>query len=391
MTSVIWDTVESMAKAMRESYQSEGGLEDAIVDLVRVGTTGFGPGVRQLAARLVRAIPPGVQDAEGFRSAVNEAIAVGAASAVGLRFASGEVPTSDDGGLELADVNPFPSVRDFVASDRIARDFDELIQERAQASELARAGIPLTRTVLLSGPPGVGKTVGATWLASQLGLPLVTISLAAVTSSYLGSSGRNLRAVFEYAKSGPCVLFLDEFDALAKRRDDESDIGELKRLVNVILVELDRWTGESLIVAATNHAQLLDPAVDRRFDRTIDFDLPAASERLNLLVGLASQSGSAESLNDVLDLMCAATDGQSCSDIERTWWASQRRALLRGERLRRVLLEELLHGQEVGPDRDRVWALAEAELGLSHRQVAAIAGVTHPTVSAAIKRARVDA
>ena len=86
----------------------------------------------------------------------------------------------------------------------------------------------------------------ARWLAQQIDAPLVTMNLSAVVSSFLGNSGKNIRSVLNYASSGQCILFLDEFDAIAKRRDDDTDIGELKRVVSVILMELDRWASSSL-------------------------------------------------------------------------------------------------------------------------------------------------
>lgn len=378
-----------MSHSSGEIYQTHSGLEQAVIDLVRVGTTGFGPGVRQLATRISRHVPPGVGDPRAFRGALNEAISAGTASGVGLRLADAEVPRSDDGNLALVDVDPSPAYRHFILAPQAEAAFADLVAERRRAEDLARAGVPLTRTVLLAGPPGVGKTLGAHWIASTLELPLVTINLAAVTSSYLGSSGRNLRAVFDYARSIPCVLFLDEFDALAKRRDDEGDIGELKRLVNVILLELDRWSSDSPIVAATNHAQLLDPAVDRRIDLRIDVDLPGPAERRRLLESLAREAHILDEVAELLHLSVEAFDGYNCSDIEREWRSAQRQAILRDTHFRYALVSRLLNGSgDLTSRQDRLWAIAAGELGYSYRKIAAVAGVSHPTVSAAVTRAR---
>ena len=130
-------------------------------------------------------------------------------------------------------------------------------------------GLSPTRSAIFVGPPGVGKTLTARWLASQLGVPLYVLDLTAVMSSLLGRSGTNLRAALDFAKRSPCVLLLDEIDAIAKRRSDDTDIGELKRLVTVILQEVDEWPATGLLLAATNHAELIDPALWRRFDLVI--------------------------------------------------------------------------------------------------------------------------
>ena len=105
---------------------------------------------------------------------------------------------------------------------------------------------------------------------------MLTLDLATVMSSYLGKTGNNIKAVLNYASSFPCVLLLDEFDAIAKKRDDETDVGELKRLVTVLLQSIDDWPVSSILIAATNHGDLLDPAIWRRFDSIVEFDYPDA-------------------------------------------------------------------------------------------------------------------
>src|SRR5690606_24392344 len=150
-------------------------------------------------------------------------------------------------------------------------------------------------------------------LAQTLKRRLLVVDLASLVSSQLGRTGANLRAVIEEGASADSILFLDEFDSISKKRGDEGEVGELKRVVNVLLQALDSWPRSGLLIAATNHPELLDKAVWRRFDRVIDFPDPSRSDLLSFISKLLLARG-VEVGSSWLPLLGARAEGLSYSE-----------------------------------------------------------------------------
>lgn len=142
---------------------------------------------------------------------------------------------------------------------------------------------------LLYGPPGTGKSLLARHIARELGVELFVARLDGLISSYLGSTSKNIRALFDFAAKNPCVLFLDEFDAIAKLRGDGQELGELKRVVNSFIQNLDTLGTQSIVIAATNHHELLDSAVWRRFSYRLELTFPTAEMRRQIWEGALGQ------------------------------------------------------------------------------------------------------
>jgi hypothetical protein len=159
------------------------------------------------------------------------------------------------------------------------RAIDEYLSVVRSRGELESKGIKVVTNLLLYGPPGCGKTHLARFVAHELKLPLYLVRLDGLISSFLGSTAKNIRAILEFASRTPCVLLLDEFDAIAKLRDDQQELGELKRIVNSFLQSLDALSNDVILIAATNHEQLLDPAVWRRFHYQLHLDFPDVQQR----------------------------------------------------------------------------------------------------------------
>jgi hypothetical protein len=237
------------------------------------------------------------------------------------------LPVDMDSRLELLRVEPVPQVDvEPVFHPDVHGRLDQVIRERRERDALHAEGLEPTRSVLLTGPPGVGKTLAARWIARELGLPLLVLDLSAVMSSFLGRTGNNLRYVLDYAKTIECVLLFDELDAIAKRRDDATEIGELKRLVTVLLQEVDDWSSDSILVAATNHPDLLDPAAWRRFELIVDFPMPDADAIATAVKRFVEEDPRIdETWSRVLGL---AFEGSSFSDMQRCVLELRRAALL---------------------------------------------------------------
>lgn len=249
-------------------------------------------------------------------------------------------PVDQDSSAPLLRIEPPSADAKPVFSIVVQDQINRLVRERKESAKLLSEGLFPPRSVLLKGPPGTGKTMLARFLAGELSMKFVTLDLATSISSYLGKTGMNLRRALDYARATPCVLLLDEFDAVAKRRDDATEVGELKRIVNVLLKELEDWPPGSLLVAATNHPELLDPAIGRRFDRTITTVLPEHEERLSILQ---------ESLgrfvtnfdNELLSALSSSLGGKSGSDMHSFGAAAVRRHIVEEEPLEKALVTEL--------------------------------------------------
>lgn len=149
-----------------------------------------------------------------------------------------------------------------------------ILEEWANLEALSAVGVRPARTCLIYGAPGTGKTRLGLWIAAQLDMPIVLAKIDGLVSSFLGTTARNIGNLFAFASRYRCILLLDEFDALAKLRDDPQEVGEIKRVVNALLQNLDARQELGITIGITNHSKLLDPAVWRRFEVQLEIPKP---------------------------------------------------------------------------------------------------------------------
>lgn len=362
---------------------------DDVVDLVDAALAADYTRVRRIGTKIARALMQrDVEAAEKLRALIRR-------RGVPLR-ASGyaeALPIDLKSRLPLIEEQPWPTVPVFLdgSNQAIVKDF---LADANNVELLASKGIATRLCMLIAGPPGTGKTLLAGHIAAQLGRPLYTVRLDSVISSLLGDTAKNIRSLFDYVPTKEGVLFLDEMDAIAKLRDDRQELGELKRVVNTVIQGLDSLDDSAVVIAATNHPQLLDAAIWRRFPYKIELGGPDEAVRVDLWRYFLFEDDAA---SPHPPLLARASDGLSGADIQTISLAARRQSVLEGHAIDTGAVAwaayEASAGRPTPPPRgqltsDQKRTLAVGlvrEKGVSQADVARLIGVTRQAVSGYLK------
>lgn len=225
-------------------------------------------------------------------------------------------PIDRETGARLCEIS-FPGDTAFsppIYEETVGHAIEGLLSEWLHAVKLENFGVEPTRSLLIFGPPGSGKTLAAHHIANRLRLPLVIARIDGLISSFLGTTARNIANLFEFANRYQCVLLLDEFDAIAKLRDDPQEVGEIKRVVNTLLQNLDARRDYGITIAITNHDRLLDPAVWRRFETQLHIAEPGGFAREEIIKHYLKPLDVDDAL---IRLLSFCLKGRSGADLQR--------------------------------------------------------------------------
>jgi SpoVK/Ycf46/Vps4 family AAA+-type ATPase len=227
-------------------------------------------------------------------------------------------PVDQESRLDIADVFlPTDTLEKIILPKSVDEKVQEFVNAIKHKDNLRSYGLTTYSTLLLYGAPGGGKTSIAKKISVETGLPLIIARFDAIVSSLLGNTAKNIRKIFEFADNKPCILFLDEFDAIAKARDDQYELGELKRVINSLIQNIDQFSQENILIAATNHQELLDRAIWRRFNTVIEVGYPGENE-IKDLVSLFLNNYDTTVLKEhkQLEVVVKLLSGKSPSDIK---------------------------------------------------------------------------
>lgn len=209
-----------------------------------------------------------------------------------------------------------PSIKfsDLVFSEDVDKRLHQIILEQRQRDKLAEFGLSPRRKVLFIGPPGTGKTMSAELLAAELKLPLYRVVLDTLITRYMGETAAKLRLIFDHIAQTRAVYLFDEFDAIGTQRGVSNDVGEIRRVLNSFLMFFEQDSSESIICAATNHPELLDKALYRRFDDLIKFEKPNIKQIKQIIL---NRLASFDLKKLEWKLILATAEGLSCAEVVR--------------------------------------------------------------------------
>ena len=292
---------------------------DLIVNLVKAGSLGdqklFRTTVEAMAAE--ERAKSHHQLAERLENNLRDATA---------RPRSAEVVRSYDGGHGglLYEIEPNRVMASMLIQEQPRAAINEMIEEQHRRDLLRSYGLEPRHRILLSGPPGNGKTSIAEAIATELMMPLFVVRYEAVIGSFLGETSGRLKKLFDFVRTHQCVLFFDEFDTLGKERGDTHETGEIKRVVSSLLLQIDSLPSHVVVVTATNHAELLDRAVWRRFQLRLTLPPPTVAQKEDWFKGFQERLGmplgvTPKTLAKNLNVNSFSDLEQFCEDIHRRY------------------------------------------------------------------------
>lgn len=307
---------------LHDSMKSPRIDPDQLAEIFEAALSGDQARVRRLASEVSRLY----LDAGDDRTAKRLGALVRRRAAP-LQASSSQQSLPVDGAsrLPLIDEMPWPATPAILNGD-VQGTVSRFLHDVENAQKLAQGGLLTRFGLMLAGPPGTGKTLLAGHIAAQLRRPFLIARLDSLISSRLGETAKNIRQIFEFAPTRGAILFLDEIDAIAKMRDDRHELGELKRVVNTVIQGLDSLDDQAVVIAATNHPQLLDPAIWRRFPYRADLGLPDETTRCEQWLHFL-YSG-AEAMRPRASVLSQLSPDFSGADIENVALAARRLALL---------------------------------------------------------------
>jgi hypothetical protein len=269
--------------------------------------------------------------------------------------------------------------------DWVQVNIDAMLEEWSNSALIEAAGLSASLSCLIYGAPGTGKTTLALWLAQRLEIPAVVARLDGLISSYLGTTARNLGNLFSFANRYECVLILDEFDAIAKVRDDPNEVGEIKRVVNALLQNMDSRSERGVMIGITNHDALLDAAIWRRFEVQLAIPLPDFEDRVKIAQKDLGADPLAVAVSKLLAWVC---EGLSGAEL-RTMTAKFRKRRLFDPALRATPLrtiEQLAQSTSVHILRERAATLSSDETSLTLLLWEANIGLTQSELAILLER-----
>lgn len=330
------------------------------------------------------------RNAQGKKKVTSNKPDISSSEAFFLQGSQASAPRDKDSLLELYNIiHSEVSFDDVILPENQKQGLQQFINEQKNADEFKKHNIPVANRLLLCGPPGCGKTMTAYAIGNALNLPIAYIRLDGLVSSYLGQTSTNLRKVFDSIRNQRIIVFLDEFDAIAKKRDDSNELGELKRVVTTLLQNFDNLPDNVILIAATNHEHLLDPAIWRRFNFTIMLDLPSIEQRKQLIQNGLQRYRITSNIN--VGSVAKVTEGMSGALIEELILAAAKKFLTEGKiqtsDITAILIQQKTKFSRSSDDSIGI-ICSMLDKGVSLRAAASALGITHSTLEYQVKKYR---